>query len=53
MEDHVLEPGGLFWQLMPQGFENLHDGYEVVFEEAPSTANVISQQSTRMTSFNK
>jgi mannan endo-1,4-beta-mannosidase len=40
--------GGLFWQFMAQGLDNFRDGYEVILEENPSTATVISQQSTRM-----
>ncbi|CAL0320178.1 unnamed protein product [Lupinus luteus] len=40
--------GGLLWQLMAQGMDNLKDGYEVIFEESPSTTNIISQQSHRM-----
>ncbi|XP_019416619.1 PREDICTED: mannan endo-1,4-beta-mannosidase 4-like [Lupinus angustifolius] len=40
--------GGLFWQLMAQEMDNLKDGYEVIFEESPSTTNIISQQSHRM-----
>lgn len=42
--------GGLFWQLMTQGMDGLEDGYEVIFEESPSTTNVITQQSKRMSS---
>ncbi|KHN12618.1 Mannan endo-1,4-beta-mannosidase 4, partial [Glycine soja] len=40
--------GGLFWQLMAQEMNGLHDGYEVIFDENPSTANVITQQSKKM-----
>lgn len=40
--------GGLFWQLMAQGMENFGDGYEVVLEESPTTANVIDQQSRKL-----
>jgi len=40
--------GGLFWQFMAQGLDNFRDGYEVIFEENPSTALVISQQSKRL-----
>jgi mannan endo-1,4-beta-mannosidase len=40
--------GGLFWQFMAQGLDSFRDGYEVILEENPSTATVISQQSTRM-----
>ncbi|GAU42291.1 hypothetical protein TSUD_82000 [Trifolium subterraneum] len=45
--------GGLFWQFMAQGLDGLHDGYEVVFEDTPSTAKVVDQQSKRMSSLNK
>ncbi|TQD92856.1 hypothetical protein C1H46_021526 [Malus baccata] len=40
--------GGLFWLLMAQGMENFGDGYEVVLEESPTTANVIDQQSRKL-----
>ncbi|PKI35596.1 hypothetical protein CRG98_044050 [Punica granatum] len=42
--------GGLFWQLLARGMSNMADGYEVILEENPSTANVISQQSWRLSS---
>ncbi|KAL8550169.1 hypothetical protein ACS0TY_008844 [Phlomoides rotata] len=44
--------GALFWQVMALGMENWSDGYEVVLEQSPSTANVIDQQSRRITSLN-
>lgn len=40
--------GGLFWQLLAPGMDNFRDGYEVVFSENPSTADVIAQQSRRL-----
>ncbi|XP_027352433.1 mannan endo-1,4-beta-mannosidase 4-like [Abrus precatorius] len=40
--------GGLFWQLLAQGMNDTRDGYEVIFEESPSTTNVITQQSWRL-----
>ncbi|XP_059643772.1 mannan endo-1,4-beta-mannosidase 4-like [Cornus florida] len=40
--------GGLFWQLLAQGMDNFGDGYQVVLEESPSTASVISLQSQRL-----
>jgi len=40
--------GAAFWQLFVQGMGNLGDGYEVVFQEDPSTTKIISQQSLRM-----
>ncbi|KAI4301622.1 hypothetical protein L6164_034882 [Bauhinia variegata] len=45
--------GGLFWQLMAQGMDGFRDGYEVIFEESPSTADVISQQSHKMSSLKR
>ncbi|KAL2345552.1 hypothetical protein Fmac_006837 [Flemingia macrophylla] len=40
--------GGLFWQLMAQGMDGFRDGYEVIFEESPSTTTIIEQQSHKM-----
>ncbi|KAI9180918.1 hypothetical protein LWI28_009431 [Acer negundo] len=40
--------GGLFWQLMTRGMVNMADGYDVILEESPSTAQIIAQQSHRM-----
>ncbi|KAK7397086.1 hypothetical protein VNO78_18253 [Psophocarpus tetragonolobus] len=40
--------GGLFWQLLSPGMDNFRDGYEVIFQESPSTANIIAQQSKKM-----
>ncbi|XP_068659699.1 mannan endo-1,4-beta-mannosidase 1-like [Aristolochia californica] len=40
--------GALFWQLLVQGMDNLRDGYEVVLAESPSTANIIFQQSKKL-----
>jgi len=42
--------GGLFWQLLAEGMESWGDGYEVVLEEAPSTANIIDLQSRKLQS---
>ncbi|XP_020212509.1 mannan endo-1,4-beta-mannosidase 1 [Cajanus cajan] len=42
--------GGLFWQLMAQGMDSFRDGYEVIFEESPSTTRIIEQQSHKMSS---
>ncbi|XP_020275643.1 putative mannan endo-1,4-beta-mannosidase 9 [Asparagus officinalis] len=44
--------GGLFWQYLGQGMDNFRDGYEVIFQECPSTESIISQQSQRMQSLN-
>lgn len=41
--------GGLVWQIMAQGMESYYDGYEIVLSQNPATANVISQQSKKMT----
>ncbi|XP_013469110.2 mannan endo-1,4-beta-mannosidase 4 [Medicago truncatula] len=40
--------GGIFWQLMSQGMDSYGDGNEVIFENNPSTAEVIKQQSVTM-----
>lgn len=40
--------GGLFWQLMDEGMDNLRDGYEIVFSESPSTASLIQEQSQKL-----
>ncbi|KAJ1417201.1 Glycoside hydrolase, family 5 [Sesbania bispinosa] len=45
--------GGLFWQFMAQGMDGYRDGYEVIFEESPSTASVITQQSRRLSALKK
>ncbi|KAL5859394.1 hypothetical protein ACOSQ4_000690 [Xanthoceras sorbifolium] len=42
--------GGLFWQLMSQGMANMADGYEIVLEESPSTAQIIADQSHKIIS---
>ena len=41
--------GGLVWQIMAQGMDSYNDGYEIVLSQNPATANVISQQSKKMT----
>ncbi|KAK7284450.1 hypothetical protein RJT34_19196 [Clitoria ternatea] len=41
--------GGLFRQLMAKGVDYYHDGYEIIFEETPSsTISLITQQSQRL-----
>ncbi|XP_058754121.1 mannan endo-1,4-beta-mannosidase 4-like [Vicia villosa] len=40
--------GGIFWQLLSQGMDSYGDGYEVILENSPSTAQIIKQQSTKM-----
>nr|KJB41765.1 hypothetical protein B456_007G119100 [Gossypium raimondii] len=42
--------GGLFWQLLSLGMDNMGDGYQVVLEQSPSTASVIAQQSRLLSS---
>lgn len=37
--------GGLFWQLLLPGMENLSDGYEIILSDCPSIANIISRHS--------
>lgn len=44
--------GTTFWQVMAEGMENWGDGYQVVLDQNPSTAAVISQQSQRISSLN-
>lgn len=45
--------GGLFWQLMAQGMDSYRDGYEVVLDESPSTANLIAQESQKLNRIRK
>ncbi|XP_022975531.1 mannan endo-1,4-beta-mannosidase 7-like [Cucurbita maxima] len=45
--------GALFWQLLLEGMGSYGDGYEVVFSEDPSTANLISQESAKMIKIRK
>ncbi|RZC44608.1 hypothetical protein C5167_037554 [Papaver somniferum] len=40
--------GGLFWQLLPEGMDSFHDGYEIIFSENPSIARIIDQQSRKL-----
>ncbi|XVF33035.1 hypothetical protein REPUB_Repub17cG0133600 [Reevesia pubescens] len=42
--------GGLFWQLLSVGMDNMGDGYQVILEQSPSTANIIAQQSHKLSS---
>lgn len=44
--------GGIFWQVMGQGMEKEGDGYQIIFPTDPSTANVILQQSQRISQLN-
>ncbi|KAG8377821.1 hypothetical protein BUALT_Bualt08G0073500 [Buddleja alternifolia] len=45
--------GGLFWQLLTEGMDNFRDGYEIIFSESPSTANVIADQSQKLNNISK
>ncbi|KAH1073833.1 hypothetical protein J1N35_026161 [Gossypium stocksii] len=40
--------GGLFWQLLTLGMDQVGDGYHVVLEQSPSTAKIIGQQSCKL-----
>lgn len=40
--------GGLFWQLLIEGMDNLKDGYEIVLSQSPSTATLIQQESQKL-----
>ncbi|KAL5068927.1 hypothetical protein RYX36_019814 [Vicia faba] len=40
--------GGIFWQLLSQGMDSYGDGYEVILENSPSTAQIIKEQSTKI-----
>ncbi|XP_075517030.1 mannan endo-1,4-beta-mannosidase 7-like [Primulina tabacum] len=40
--------GGLFWQLLTEGMDNFRDGYEIIFNESPSTDGVIVEQSRKL-----
>ncbi|KAK1299023.1 Mannan endo-1,4-beta-mannosidase 1 [Acorus calamus] len=40
--------GGLFWQLLTEGMDSFRDGYEIILNESPSVANVISLQSRKL-----
>ncbi|VFQ62410.1 unnamed protein product [Cuscuta campestris] len=40
--------GGLFWQLSIEGMDAFYDGYHVILNQSPSTAEVIKHQSSVM-----
>lgn len=42
--------GGLFWQLFSVEMDNWGDGYQVILQQSPSTANLIAQQSRKLSS---
>ncbi|KAL3622443.1 hypothetical protein CASFOL_033854 [Castilleja foliolosa] len=45
--------GALFWQVMATGMRSWSDSYDVVLQNSPSTAAVISKHSSRIASLNK
>ncbi|KAJ8772528.1 hypothetical protein K2173_027705 [Erythroxylum novogranatense] len=45
--------GGMFWQLFTEGMDSFRDGYEVVFSENPSTANLVAAQSQKLNKIRK
>lgn len=40
--------GGLFWQLLTEGMDNFRDGYEIIFNESPSTDGIVVEQSRKL-----
>lgn len=40
--------GSLVWQLMAEGMDQYHDGYQIILSQTPSTAGIISRQSHAM-----
>ncbi|KAK7337615.1 hypothetical protein VNO77_18198 [Canavalia gladiata] len=42
--------GGLIWQLLAQGMDGFRDGYEIIFQESPSTTKIMDRQSRIMSS---
>lgn len=44
--------GSLLWQLFPEGTDYMDDGYAVILSKSPSTSDIVSLQSTRLTTFN-
>lgn len=45
--------GGMFWQLFTQGMDSFRDGYEVIFNENPTTASIIAHQSQKLNRIRK
>lgn len=45
--------GGMFWQLFTQGMDSFRDGYEVIFNENPTTASIIADQSQKLNKIGK
>lgn len=44
--------GSLLWQLFPEGTDYMDDGYAIVLSKSPSTSDIISLHSKRLTTFN-
>lgn len=44
--------GSLLWQVFPEGTEYMDDGYAIILSKSPSTSNIVSLQSRRLTMFN-
>ncbi|KAL0456280.1 UNVERIFIED_CONTAM: Mannan endo-1,4-beta-mannosidase 2 [Sesamum latifolium] len=40
--------GSLVWQLMGEGMDGYHDGYQIILSQTPSTAGIMSRQSHAM-----
>ncbi|GAB4839403.1 hypothetical protein Ancab_028927 [Ancistrocladus abbreviatus] len=40
--------GALFWQLLEQGMDNFRYGYEIILNQDTSVANIISNQSQKL-----
>ncbi|PIN11618.1 Mannan endo-1,4-beta-mannosidase [Handroanthus impetiginosus] len=40
--------GSLVWQLVAEGMDGYHDGYEIILSQRPSTAGILSRQSHAM-----
>ncbi|GMN29395.1 hypothetical protein TIFTF001_002423 [Ficus carica] len=40
--------GSLFWQLLTNGMDSFHDGYEIIMSQSSSTTNLISQHSHKL-----
>ncbi|XP_058214784.1 mannan endo-1,4-beta-mannosidase 6 isoform X4 [Rhododendron vialii] len=44
--------GSLLWQLFPEATDYMDDGYAIVLSKSPSTSDIISLHSKRLTTFN-
>ncbi|XP_031484687.1 mannan endo-1,4-beta-mannosidase 1-like [Nymphaea colorata] len=45
--------GALFWQMLAEGMDDLRDGYEIIVNEDPTTANLIAEQSHKLSGLNR